>query len=171
MENFENLQNLSDQPQHTVVEVATTNMGLEVMKEITRLLLEIVNSCLTGTSLRQNSNLIYALLQSRATFEKLHNLSFFDDLLHNVHTLSEFFDSRLEEMRQPTMTVEEVNFFIEEVVLQIPSHRLRKYPELKYNYIEVERPEEFFVPYVWSLIYNKSGIFWNPNCIQLFETE
>ena len=154
-----------------MIEVASTNMGLEVMKEITRLLMEIVNSCLTGISLRQNSNLIYALLQSRATFEKLRNLSFFDDLLHNVRTLSEFFDSRLEEMQKPAMTVEEVNYFIEEVVLQIPSHLLRKYPELKYNYIEVERPEEFFVPYVWSLIYKKSGIFWNPNCIQLFETE
>ena len=143
-------------------------MDIGVMEEITRMLLEIVNSCLTGNALRNNANLIYALLQSRTTFEKLRTFDNFNDVLQNVEILLTFFDDRLEQLNKPTMTVEEVHEFIREAVVQIPSHRLKKYPELKFRYIEEEQPEEFFVPYVWSLVFNKSGICWNPGCVQLF---
>ena len=46
---------------------------------------------------------------------------------------------------------------------------LQKFPELKFKYVEEEQPEEFFIPYVWSLVYNSAvGIYWNPQDIQLF---
>ncbi|KAL4682586.1 hypothetical protein H8959_002141 [Pygathrix nigripes] len=44
-----------------------------------------------------------------------------------------------------------------------------KFPELKFKYVEEEQPEEFFIPYVWSLVYNSAvGLYWNPQDIQLF---
>lgn len=46
---------------------------------------------------------------------------------------------------------------------------LQKFPELKFKYVEEEQPEEFFIPYVWSLVYNSAvGVYWNPQDIQLF---
>jgi hypothetical protein len=27
----------------------------------------------------------------------------------------------------------------------------KKYPDLKFKYVEEEQPEDFFVPYVWNL--------------------
>ena len=46
---------------------------------------------------------------------------------------------------------------------------LQKVPELKFKYVEEEQPEEFFIPYVWSLVYNSAvGLYWNPQDIQLF---
>lgn len=46
---------------------------------------------------------------------------------------------------------------------------LQKFPELKFKYVEEEQPEEFFIPYVWSLVYNSAvGLYWNPQDIQLF---
>jgi hypothetical protein len=34
---------------------------------------------------------------------------------------------------------------------QFPLDRLKKFPELKFKYVEEEQPEDFFVPYVWTL--------------------
>jgi hypothetical protein len=31
---------------------------------------------------------------------------------------------------------------------------------LKFKYVEEDQPEEFFVPYVWSLIYKYSNLYW-----------
>lgn len=46
---------------------------------------------------------------------------------------------------------------------------LQKFPELKFKYVEEEQPEEFFIPYVWSLVYNSAvALYWNPRDIQLF---
>jgi len=46
---------------------------------------------------------------------------------------------------------------------------LQKLPELKFKYVEEEQPEEFFIPYVWSLVYNAAvALYWNPRDIQLF---
>lgn len=46
---------------------------------------------------------------------------------------------------------------------------LQKFPELKFKYVEEEQPEEFFIPYVWSLVYNSAvALYWNPQDIQLF---
>ncbi|PIO33090.1 hypothetical protein AB205_0153590 [Aquarana catesbeiana] len=49
------------------------------------------------------------------------------------------------------------------------ARRREKFPELKFKYVEEEQPEEFFIPYVWSLVYNSGvGLYWNPQDIQLF---
>lgn len=46
---------------------------------------------------------------------------------------------------------------------------LQKFPELKFKYVEEEQPEEFFIPYVWSLVYSSAaGLYWSPQDIQLF---
>lgn len=37
----------------------------------------------------------------------------------------------------------------------------QKFPDLKFKYVEEEKPEEFFIPYVWSLVGKSSGIYWN----------
>ena len=44
---------------------------------------------------------------------------------------------------------------------------LQKFPDLKFKYVEEEQPEDFFVPYVWTLVARR--IYWNPKSIKLFE--
>jgi len=147
-----------------------SSLDVNVVEEITRMLLEIINACLTGNALRNNANLIYALLQSRSTFDKLKSFDNFQDVLQNIETLLAFFDARLDDSNH-VMSSEEVHDFIRQTVVQLPTHRLQKHPELKFRYVEEDQPEEFFVPYIWSLIFNKSGIFWNPGCVQLFSLD
>ena len=44
---------------------------------------------------------------------------------------------------------------------------LQKFPDLKFKYVEEEQPEDFFVPYVWTLVSRR--IYWYPKSIKLFE--
>lgn len=45
---------------------------------------------------------------------------------------------------------------------------LQKFPELKFKYVEEDQPEEFFIPYVWSLVYHASQLYFNPSRIRIF---
>ncbi len=44
----------------------------------------------------------------------------------------------------------------------------KKFPELRFRYVEDDQPEEFFIPYIWSLVYRSSDIYWNSQNILLF---
>ncbi|XP_074021745.1 dymeclin isoform X13 [Numenius arquata] len=79
-----------------------------------------------------------------------------------------FFSSRLEQAGAE-LSVERVLEIIKQGAVALPKDRLRKFPELKFKYVEEEQPEEFFIPYVWSLVYNSAvALYWNPHDIQLF---
>jgi hypothetical protein len=48
------------------------------------------------------------------------------------------------------------------------TEKLRPIPELRFNYEEETNPEEFFVPYVWSLIVLRGGVPFTLKAISLF---
>jgi hypothetical protein len=41
----------------------------------------------------------------------------------------------------------------------------QKFPDLKFRYVEEDQPEDFFVPYTWTLVRRK--IYWNPKFVKL----
>ena len=41
----------------------------------------------------------------------------------------------------------------------------QKFPDLKFKYVEEEQPEDFFVPYSWTLV--RGRIYWNTEQISL----
>uniref|UniRef100_A0A8B9DK39 Dymeclin n=1 Tax=Anser cygnoides TaxID=8845 RepID=A0A8B9DK39_ANSCY len=140
---------------------------LNVIEEVIRMMLEIINSCLTN-SLHHNPNLVYALLYKRDLFEQFRTHPSFQDIMQNIDLVISFFSSRLEQAGAE-LSVERVLEIIKQGALALPKDRLRKFPELKFKYVEEEQPEEFFIPYVWSLVYNSAvALYWNPRNIQLF---
>ncbi|XP_057261665.1 dymeclin isoform X2 [Pezoporus wallicus] len=140
---------------------------LNVIEEVIRMMLEIINSCLTN-SLHHNPNLVYALLYKRDLFEQFRTHPSFQDIMQNIDLVISFFSSRLEQARAE-LSVERVLEIIKQGAVALPKDRLRKFPELKFKYVEEEQPEEFFIPYVWSLVYNSAvALYWNPHDIQLF---
>ena len=44
-------------------------------------------------------------------------------------------------------------------------YTFQKFPDLKFKYVEEEQPEDFFVPYVWTLVGTR--IYWNPAYVKL----
>ncbi|KAM3937919.1 dymeclin isoform 2-T2 [Leptodactylus fuscus] len=140
---------------------------LNVIEEVIRMMLEIINSCLSN-SLHHNPNLVYALLYKRELFEQFRSHPSFQDIMQNIDMVIGFFSSRLEQAGSD-LSVERVLEVIKQGAVALPKDRLRKFPELKFKYVEEEQPEEFFIPYVWSLVYNSGvGLYWNPQDIQLF---
>ncbi|KAM6303977.1 dymeclin isoform 2-T4 [Podargus strigoides] len=140
---------------------------LNVIEEVIRMMLEIINSCLTN-SLHHNPNLVYALLYKRDLFEQFRTHPSFQDIMQNIELVISFFSSRLEQAGAE-LSVERVLEIIKQGAVALPKDRLRKFPELKFKYVEEEQPEEFFIPYVWSLVYNSAvALYWNPHDIQLF---
>lgn len=143
---------------------------LNVIEEVIRMMLEIINSCLTN-SLHHNPNLVYALLYKRDLFEQFRTHPSFQDIMQNIDLVITFFSSRLLQAGAE-LSVERVLEIIKQGVVALPKDRLKKFPELKFKYVEEEQPEEFFIPYVWSLVYNSAvGLRWNPRDIQLFTVD
>lgn len=78
-------------------------------------------------------------------------------------------------------SVAQVMDSIEKGALQWPSDRLKaccvlvrratrpqKFADVTFRYVEDANTDEFFVPYVWKLIYRHSTVHWLPNTVQLF---
>ena len=54
---------------------------------------------------------------------------------------------------------------------QFPLDRLKKFPDLKFKYVEEEQPEDFFVPYVWTLVYKSCNLYWSSESILIFKQQ
>ncbi|KAL7303253.1 hypothetical protein TKK_0004452 [Trichogramma kaykai] len=140
---------------------------LTVLEEVLRMVLEIINSTLTH-QLAHNQNLIYTLLYKKDVFQPFRTHSSFQDIIQNVDSVISFFSVKLEEKEHAQIGVTDVLETIKQGTSQWPRDRLRKFPELKFKYVEEEQPEEFFIPYVWSVVYQSALLHWSAENIKLF---
>ncbi|KAF0302011.1 Dymeclin [Amphibalanus amphitrite] len=107
-------------------------------RTVVKMLLEIINSCLTA-QLAHNPNLVLAHFH-----EKVASLP-----------------------KEPG--VKEVLAVIQEGVRMFPMERLRKFPELKFKYVEESDPEAFFIPHVWSVVFSGSELHWRADTVCQFD--
>lgn len=140
---------------------------LTILEEVLRMVLEIINSCLTH-QLPENPNLVYTLLYKREVFQPFTMHSAFQDIVQNIESVINFFSYKLEQTDQSQIGVNEVLSTIQQGTSQWPKDRLRKFPELKFKYVEEEQPEEFFIPYVWSVVCQGALLHWSAENIKLF---
>ncbi|UYV69166.1 DYM [Cordylochernes scorpioides] len=144
-----------------------------ILEEVVRMVLEILNSVLSSR-LVENPDLVYTLLYKKQAFELVRDHPACSDLLANLNTVLAHFSEKLEQVEKP-LSVAEVSAIIQQTALHWPQDKLKihvvvqKFPELKFKYMEEDQPEEFFIPYIWSLIYSSSsGISWSFQNIVLF---
>lgn len=139
---------------------------LGVLEEVLRMVLEIVNSCLTH-SLHHNPHFVYTLLYQRGLFITFRTHPTFQDIIQNIDTVLNYFSARLEK-NGSNLSPSQVLEVIKQGSLQFKRDRLKKFPELKFRYVEEDSPEEFFIPYIWSLVYHSSNLYFNASRIVLF---
>ncbi|XP_056680387.1 dymeclin isoform X2 [Monodelphis domestica] len=96
---------------------------LNVIEEVIRMMLEIINSCLTN-SLHHNPNLVYALLYKRDLFEQFRTHPSFQDIMQNIDLVITFFSSRLQQAGAE-LSVERVLEIIKQGAVALPKDRLR----------------------------------------------
>ncbi|CAF4577028.1 unnamed protein product [Rotaria sp. Silwood2] len=150
------IQQQSKQQQQQTLTTNTSNdnifneyaQDLSIIEDVMRMVLEIINSCLTHT-LQHNINLVYTLLYNRDIFDNYRAHPSFQDILQNIDTVIIYFAEKVDRLEQ--RSTEYVKEALEMGAKQFPLDRLKKFPELKFKYVEEEQPEDFFVPYVWTL--------------------
>uniref|UniRef100_A0A0N5C976 Dymeclin n=1 Tax=Strongyloides papillosus TaxID=174720 RepID=A0A0N5C976_STREA len=135
------------------------------LEEGIRTILEMINSCLCN-NLRNNPHLIYYMLYRREVFDSFRDHPMFQDLSDNIFSVINHFSLKLGNINDKS--VEDILSEIEEHSLTWPTDRLKKFPELKFKYVEDENTADFFVPYIWRLIASYSGIYYKNSSIQLY---
>uniref|UniRef100_A0A8D8FS66 Dymeclin n=2 Tax=Culex pipiens TaxID=7175 RepID=A0A8D8FS66_CULPI len=148
------------------------DMDLSVLEEVLRMVLEILNSCLSH-QLVYCPNLVYTLLYKRNVFEAFRSHSAFQDIIQNIDMVVGFFSSRLVRVQDQRgeLGVNEVLEVISKGASQWSSDRLRKFPDLKFKYVEEDAPEEFFIPYVWTLVCKAGCVHFSSESIRGVTTE
>ncbi|XP_004535874.1 dymeclin [Ceratitis capitata] len=145
---------------------------LTVLEEVLRMVLEILNSCLSN-QLVYCPNLVYTLLYKRSVFESFRSHHAFQDIIQNIDMVVGFFSSRLQRVQEQRgeLGVSEVFEVISKGASQWSSDRLRKFPDLKFKYVEEDAPEEFFIPYVWTLVCKYGCVHFSSESIKGVTTE
>ncbi|XP_038646426.1 dymeclin isoform X2 [Scyliorhinus canicula] len=101
---------------------------LNVIEEVIRMMLEIINSCLS-TSLHHNPNLVYALLYKRDLFEQFRTHPSFQDVMQNLDMVISFFSLRLEQAGTD-LSVERVLEVIKQGAVALPKDKLKMLHDL-----------------------------------------
>ncbi|XP_048523171.1 dymeclin isoform X2 [Dendroctonus ponderosae] len=134
---------------------------VNVLEEVLRMVLEIINSCLTS-QLTNNPNLIYTLLYNRQVFEAFRDNVVFQDIIYNIDIVIKYFSDLLNtKSNHQEVDASQVLQVIQQGGRQWPRDKLAKFPDLKFKYVEEEQPEEFFIPYVWELVNQQSVLNWH----------
>lgn len=96
---------------------------INVLEEVLRMILEIINSCLSN-QLQHNPNLIYALLYKKKIFDPFRNHQNFQDIIQNLDAVINYFSDKLKQV-QSDLSVNEVLSTITQGTLVWPSHKLK----------------------------------------------
>ncbi|TKS84360.1 Dymeclin [Collichthys lucidus] len=145
-------------------------IDIDVIFDCIRRIFYIIFDC-TTQSLMIRPLLFYTLLYKRELFEQFRTHPSFQDIMQNLDTVIGFFSQRLEQAGSD-LSVERVQEVIMKGAQALPTDRLKKFPELKFKYVEEDQPEDFFIPYVWSLVFNSGvGLHWSPHGIELFSMD
>ncbi|KAI8373494.1 Dymeclin [Choanephora cucurbitarum] len=131
-----------------------------VYEDLLVLLLEVIHTALRYR-LKHNAQLVYALLQKKEIFMPFKSHPRFMDLVHNLEEVIQHFNTRVFEANLKAPSSSEVLQLIEQASRTWSNQQWIVLPQLKFQYREDPSSFEFFIPYIWALIYRKSFFYWS----------
>ncbi|XP_061376168.1 uncharacterized protein LOC133318196 [Gastrolobium bilobum] len=144
---------------------------LHIYTDFLRLVLEIINAILTY-ALPRNPEVVYAVMHRQEVFQPFKNHPRFNELLENIYTVLDFFNSRMDAQRvDGDWSVNEV---LQVIIVNCRSWRgdgMKMFTQLRFTYEQESHPEEFFIPYVWQLLLSRCGFTFNAGAINLFPVD
>ncbi|XP_043695476.1 dymeclin-like [Telopea speciosissima] len=144
---------------------------LHIYTDFLRIVLEILNAILSY-SLPRNPEVVYAIMHRQEVFQPYKNHPRFNELLENIYTVLDFFNSRMDaQSMDGEWSVEKV---LQVIIINCRSWRgegIKMFNQLRFTYEQENHPEEFFIPYVWQLVLSHSGFNFNPSAINLFPVD
>ncbi|KAJ4967966.1 hypothetical protein NE237_014667 [Protea cynaroides] len=144
---------------------------LHIYTDFLKIVLEILNAILTY-ALPRNPEVVYAIMHCQEVFLPFKNHPRFNELLENIYTVLDFFNSRMDAQRMDgAWSVEKV---LQVIIINCRSWRgegMKKFNQLQFTYEQENHHEEFFIPYVWQLVLSRSGIIFYSSAINLFPVD
>ncbi|KAG6664837.1 dymeclin-like isoform X2 [Carya illinoinensis] len=144
---------------------------LHIYTDFLRLVLEILNAILTY-ALPRNPEVVYAIMHRQEVFQPFKNHPRFNELLENIYTVLDFFNSRMDaQSMDGEWSVEKV---LQVIILNCRSWRgegMKMFTQLRFTYEQESHPEEFFIPYVWQLVLSRRVLSFNSGAINLFPVD
>ncbi|GBG00571.1 hypothetical protein Rsub_13274 [Raphidocelis subcapitata] len=147
----------------------------EVLAGFLRIVLEVINTIL-AVGLQRNPDLVYAVLHKQDMLLALRSHPRLRELVDNIAVVVDYFNARLDatdaggrggggkggggeqlatvarpRTSQPDWSVREVLELVQGFSQGWRGDRLRPLAEMRFVYEEEAAPEEFFVPFIWSL--------------------
>ncbi|XP_048497320.1 uncharacterized protein LOC104906681 isoform X2 [Beta vulgaris subsp. vulgaris] len=127
------------------------SMELHIYTDFLRIVLELINAILTY-ALPRNPEVVYAVMHRQELFQPFRNHPRFNELLENIFTVLDFFNSRMDAQEvDGEWSVEKV---LQVIINNCKSWRgegMKMFTQLRFTYEQESQPEEFFIPYVWQL--------------------
>ncbi|KAI6693314.1 hypothetical protein NL676_021024 [Syzygium grande] len=151
----------------------TEDMSTEfyIYTDFLRIVLEILNEILTY-ALPRNPEVVYAIMHRQEVFQPFKNHPRFNELLENIYTVLDFFNSRMDAQRvDGEWSVEKV---LQVIINNCRSWRgegMKMFTQLRFTYEQESQSEEFFIPYVWRLVLPRCGFSFDPSAITLFPVD
>ncbi|KAF9431866.1 hypothetical protein BGZ76_011609, partial [Entomortierella beljakovae] len=136
------------------------NSDVIIYGDMVTLVLEIINSTLTH-KLKANPQLVYSLLHKQEMFAYFRNDTKFKHLIQNIEQAVNYFQQKISEANIKAPTPEEVAHVIQMASRTWPPNLMKTFPDIKFEYEEEEQSNEFFCPYVWSLLYRNTFVYWD----------
>ncbi|KAF9205313.1 hypothetical protein BGZ49_004213 [Haplosporangium sp. Z 27] len=136
------------------------NPDVIIYGDMVILVLEIINSTLTH-KLKANPQLVYSLLHKQEMFAYFREDLKFKDLINNIEQAVNYFQQKVSEANIKAPTPEEVAHVIQMASRTWPPNLMKTFPDIKFEYEEEEQSNEFFCPYVWSLLYRNTFVYWD----------
>ncbi|XP_071691533.1 uncharacterized protein [Rutidosis leptorrhynchoides] len=144
---------------------------LHIYTDFLRIVLEIINAILTY-ALPRNPEVIYAIMHRQEVFQPFRNHPRFNELLENIFSVLDFFNSRMDAQKlDGQWSVEKVLQVININCRFWRGEGMKMFTQLRFTYEQESHPEEFFIPYVWQLVISRSGFNFLPSSINLFPVE
>lgn len=148
-----------------------TSAELHIYTDFLRIVLEILNAILTY-ALPRNPEVIYAIMHRQEVFQPFRNHPRFNELLENIFSVLDFFNSRMDAHKlDGEWSVEKVLQVININCRFWRGDGMKMFTQLRFTYEQESHPEEFFIPYVWQLVISRSGFGFNLSSINLFPVE
>ncbi|KAK7354897.1 hypothetical protein VNO80_14139 [Phaseolus coccineus] len=141
---------------------------LHIYTDFMRLVLEIINAILTY-ALPRNPEVVYAIMQKQDIFQPFKNHPRFNELIENIYTVLDFFNSRMDAQRMDGGW--SVNEVLQMLIVNCRSWRvdgMKMFTQLHFTYEQESHPEEFFIPYVWQLVLSRCEFEFNATARNLF---
>nr|GMD80819.1 dymeclin isoform X2 [Ipomoea batatas] len=128
---------------------------LHIYTDFLRIVLEILNAILTY-ALPRNPEVVYAILHRQEVFHPFKSHPRFNELLDNLFTVLDFFNSRMD--AQNIVGEWSVEKVLQIIIVNCRSWRgegMKMFTQMRFTYEQESHPEEFFIPYVWQLVLSR----------------